>query len=688
MRYADSIIEEIKNRTSLVELVNERSHVKQSGRNFSACCPFHLEKTPSFNINEEQGLYYCFGCGKKGNTFTFVMETRGMTFPEAVRFLASRTGIILPAAEKGSKAEHDRSREIKHLYNKILVESLNYFEDSLWGRVRDIDNESCKRAREYLSTRGISEDSLKRYRVGYAHGKPGVFRSHILNSVKSSLDVSEAQVEHAMNALGLLRSNNTNSSARELFRERVIFPICRSDGQPIAFGGRTLVDNKDIPKYINSPESPVYEKRRSFFGLPQALSHIKNNKNVLLVEGYTDVISLQQSEVDNVLAVCGTALTEDHARILSRFVNKVRLVFDGDVAGRLAAARTFPIFINSGLEVIPVFLPEGEDPDSLSRKLAFGKITKSEFLHILSSSEASLLRVFIEAQAAEIEGLPRGSLSDLKTLSPAECGKLAEKIAKVLAKIRNPVALDRRLREASSCLGSSEEALRELVKSERNILGNYNSLKSTSTKKSNIKETGKLQKSKFFSINDINALESKDISLSSPGHRRMEGLKRQLVLAAIVDPSILANDSVQDQLINSVSNDERLKSFFATISDYARGRISKGSSIRGLSQIIHSTEHEAREIMAELHALLCQCGLENENFLEEALRQMSTGGSQYDEFISELSLTIERLKLTDYLDVIRTKEGSGLDESLKLELAQEKLLKKRKLDQLSAKMRS
>jgi DNA primase len=304
MRYSDHIIEEVKLRSSLSELVSERTEVKSSGRSFTACCPFHSEKTPSFHINEEQGLYYCFGCGKKGNTFTFVMETRGLTFPESVRFLAQRAGVNLPVQSE-FKNENDKGvAKKKALLRRLVVEAQNLFEDILWDR-RGSRKEGIV-AREMLKERYISEQSVKRFRLGFSGSDQGLLLDELYKSIKDSLSITKEDVSQGLLELGLLREYDSGQK-REFFRERVMFPISRSDGSPLAFGGRTIFTKPEIPKYINSPESSVYEKRRSFFGLSQGFASAQKARHVFIVEGYTDVISFSQVGLENTLAVCGTA---------------------------------------------------------------------------------------------------------------------------------------------------------------------------------------------------------------------------------------------------------------------------------------------------------------------------------------------------------------------------------------------
>jgi DNA primase catalytic core len=677
MRYSDQLIDEIRLRTSLIELVSERSEVKNSGRSHVACCPFHSEKSPSFHINEDQGLYYCFGCGKKGNTYTFVMETRGLTFPEAVRFLAQKTGVPLPVQDhKTSEFEKGLSRK-KILYRKILLETQNLYEDILWGR-GEYKKEGTA-VRDFLRNRSISEQIIKRFRVGYTGSSQGILFSSLFKTISSSLKINEQELLDALSSIGLIKTYE-NERRSELFRDRVMFPISKSDGSPIAFGGRILDSDSEFPKYINSPESPVYEKRRSFYGLAQGFSSSQKLKNTYIVEGYTDVLSFSQVGIENTLAVCGTALTEDHTKILSRFVNRVYLVFDGDSAGVLASSRSFKTFINSGIEAIPVFLPDGEDPDSLAREVSEGSRTIDSLNEILESGKSSLLKIYLRSVAATIQGLERGVLADLNDLKASEHGKLADDIASVLVQIKNPVEREIRVKETCEILGISDQSLRSLLKDRSHSFKSRTSSKASS---GGMERTGESSDSENHT--DSPPPESPDKSPLL--QRRMGEIRKQLILASLVDPRILKSDLIYREACDAAKGDEKVENLFSVLyNDVCSSKPGDPSYLtKGLSVIIEGDLEKNEEVLAKYYGILTRCGLEKEGFLDEAIQQLTLGGDSHKLFMNDLSEILARIRLNDEVDGIRLKEGASKNSEDHLRLVQEKLLMKRSLAKLKPK---
>jgi DNA primase catalytic core len=654
--FSEQLIEDVRSRTSLVELISERVAVKQAGRNYQACCPFHTEKTPSFQINEEEGLYYCFGCGKKGNTFTFVMETKSLTFPEAVRFLAQKAGVALPISDNISENESNFIKD-KELLRKIISEVALKYEEDFWNSSPEI--------KSFLEKRRISEYTAKRFRIGYAKGNNGSqrFAEEIHSRIKSSVKISVQEVFDSLFKLGLLRKRNSGQIG-ELFWDRIVFPITKSDLSPIGFGGRVIVDVEGSPKYINSPESPIYEKRKSFYGLGQGYGPAQKLKNVFIVEGYLDVISFSQAGLDNTLAVCGTALTEDHVKLLKRFVNKVYLVFDGDGAGRAAAARAFPIFLDSSVEVVPIILPPSEDPDSLTLNRE-----ESEIREILRERETSLLKLYLELSAGSIRGLQRGESVELSDLNASEAGKLSEEFAKVISKIRNPVELEIRIREASTLLGVTETAISKLSK-----------------------DYIKPDKQVIHVVpvdSPPPVLETKVVQSES---RRMAILKKQLMVSLLVEPSILHSSSIRSQVALIGVEDPRLNLLTSKLiisnADKTNDTQEEVSVVSGISNLYIVTPEEKEEILARFHGILIECSLEKEGLLEEALKQISFGqdsqiSDTYRKLVEEFSQIADRVRISDELDELRIKEIDEVDVDNRMKLAQEKLLRKRTLSKSS-----
>ncbi len=351
-RIPDNFIQDLLARTDLVELIDARVPLKKTGRNYSACCPFHQEKTPSFTVAPDKQFYYCFGCGAKGNAVGFLMEYEHMNFPEAVKQLASRAGMEVPESRPETPADRQRKDRLQSLYD-LLGRAEHFYAQQL----RQAPEK--QKAVNYLKNRGLSGEIAKRFSLGFA--PPGY------DNLINGLSLTEATLEQALTA-GLLVRREDNGRVYDKFRDRIIFPIRDSRGRTIGFGGRVLGDGK--PKYLNSPETPVFHKGEELYGLWEWRQSRDRSDRLYVVEGYMDVIALHQYGVPNVVATLGTATTEDHARKLFRQVDEVILCFDGDKAGVRAAWRALESLLpalDDGKQVRFLFLPDGEDPDTLVR---------------------------------------------------------------------------------------------------------------------------------------------------------------------------------------------------------------------------------------------------------------------------------------------------------------------------------
>ncbi|MCD6098867.1 DNA primase [bacterium] len=335
----DELAEEIRERIRIEEVVQEYTTLKRSGTKLKGLCPLHQEKTPSFYVDPDKQLFYCFGCGKGGDLFTFLMEVEGLTFPEAVERLAKRAGISI---EKRSS----RSRSIR---SKLI--SACEFANAYFRNI--IASPEGKRAREYLERRGILPETAEKFQLGYSNGR-------LLQYAKNR----SFPIEHLVSAGVLIKKEKTY----ERFIRRVIFPIKDVAGRTVGFAGRTLDTSKDIAKYINSPETPVYHKSDILYGLHLSKKEIARKDLAILVEGYFDIITLFQAGIQNVVAASGTAFTERQSQILSRFTKNVLLLFDGDEAGRKAALRIIPSLLSQGFNLKVLLLPGGKDPDEFVRK--------------------------------------------------------------------------------------------------------------------------------------------------------------------------------------------------------------------------------------------------------------------------------------------------------------------------------
>jgi DNA primase len=436
-------IEEIKERANLVEVIGETVALKRQGTNFSGLCPFHAEKTPSFHIRDHGRYYRCFGCGASGNVLSFVMETRGLSFPEAVEELATRFGVEVRREGRASSTERGTAGG-REVFFKVNALAQRFFVQQL--------KEAEPVAARYLVERGLRPETITEFGIGFApRGRAALV--DFLRSHKAPLEVAIAA--------GLVR-RNARGEVYDGFRGRLIFPIMMDRKHIAGFGGRVipaLVEPevlKTLPKYLNSPENPAYQKNKILYGLPQALHAIRDSAELYLVEGYMDVVGLWQAGVRNVVATCGTAVTENHVRRLALLVNRVVVLFDGDSAGRAAAAKTFPLFLNSGLDAHAVFLPEEDDPDSIARAHGEGSAA-----YIASLERVSLLDCYVRGVVR------RHGAEDARGLGAAAKGKIATEVAELLARVKNGIEQAELVQQASLRLMIDAAQLGEMVSTSR-----------------------------------------------------------------------------------------------------------------------------------------------------------------------------------------------------------------------------
>jgi DNA primase len=371
MRIADEKIEEVRRSSDIVDVIGSSVPLKKRGKNYIGLCPFHQEKTPSFNVSPDKQMYHCFGCGAGGNVFTFVMERDKVSFVEAVRTLAERAGIALPesAADRAEATEHEG------LYAACRTAGMRYYENLAAGADGNI-------AQAYLQHRGFSDATIRKFGLGYSRNT-----WDDLATYAAELKLDLAQFEKA----GLLMKREDGSSLYDRFRGRVMFPIFSPSGRPIGFGARKLRDDDPLGKYINSPETPIYSKSRTLYGLFQSKESVREKGVAILVEGYADLITVVQAGIENIVATSGTALTEEQIQLIGRYAKSVTLVYDADSAGSKATLRGVDLIIEGGLDVRVATLPEGDDPDSYVRAHggdAFAKLVEGavSFLDFKASS--------------------------------------------------------------------------------------------------------------------------------------------------------------------------------------------------------------------------------------------------------------------------------------------------------------
>lgn len=348
MRFPPDFIEKVRESTNVVELIGQHVELQRSGASLRGLCPFpgHSERTPSFFVSDAKQVYHCFGCGKSGNVFSFLRDFRGMSFPESVEFLAQRASIPLPEPESPQHVERFK----KEADEKKTLFKLSKFVAAHFAKNLETKNKESK-VWKYIEKRKLSLEVIKEFRIGYAEDS--------WNELSDYLKKSQAPSQLA-DQMGLVKTRK-DGSYFDILRDRLIFPIMSIHGDVIGFGGRTL--GEEQPKYLNSPESPIFHKGRSLYGLYQTAKYIRAQDEAYIVEGYLDLIALYQFGIKNVVATLGTAFTLEHAKLLKRTCSKVVVLFDGDEAGQAAAEKSLPLLMEAGLFSKCLTIPEQQDPD-------------------------------------------------------------------------------------------------------------------------------------------------------------------------------------------------------------------------------------------------------------------------------------------------------------------------------------
>ncbi|MCG6918055.1 MAG: DNA primase [Deltaproteobacteria bacterium] len=416
------VIEEVRASANIVDVVGSYVSLRKRGRNYLGLCPFHSEKEPSFTVSNEKQIFHCFGCGASGSVFDFVMRTRNLTFAEAVKELANRFGIPLPQEEETGQSK--KIREMAQRLGQINDLAARYFSENLLNR------SSGKVARDYLQTRGINEGTIEDFQLGYAPKS--------WDGLKRFLVKEKVDLRVAVQAGLLVPKSGGDSYDR--FRNRLMFPIKDIRGRATGFGGRALDDS--MPKYLNSPETLIFHKGRTLYGLATAREACRRNNETLVVEGYFDLLALYNKSIHQVVAPLGTALTLNHVRMLSRLAPQTVLVFDGDQAGMQAALRSLEFFLREKMAVRFLPLPEGMDPDDFINKEG-----KEPFMKLLSEAKP-LMEVFLEQCLSNYDGSVEGRLRVVREVTP------------MLRLMDSPVAQEGYLRVLDQRLGVSEEVLR------------------------------------------------------------------------------------------------------------------------------------------------------------------------------------------------------------------------------------
>lgn len=427
-------VEEIKNAARVEEVVGEFVSLKRRGANMIGLCPFHNEKTPSFTVSPSKGFYKCFGCGASGDSARFLMEHEKYTYPEALRYLAAKYKIHIEeteATEEEKKEEKDRESLVA-----INTFAAKHFTDRLWNT-----DEGKSIALSYFRNRGFTDAIIEKFQLGYSPEKWDDLTASALNQ--------GYKLEYLTRS-GLTVSKNNRDYDR--FRNRVMFPIHNISGRVIAFGGRILTSDKKKPKYVNSPETEIYNKSKILYGIHFSRTPISKEDNCLLVEGYTDVISLFQAGIENVVASSGTSLTKEQISLIKRYTDNITILYDGDEAGLKASFRGIDMILEQGMNVKIVLFPEGEDPDSYARN---------------HRSEETLQ--FIEDNASDFIVFKTNVLLKDARNDPVKRATMIKDIVETVSKIPDQIKRTVYISECSSLLNMQEQTLmNELNKLLRN----------------------------------------------------------------------------------------------------------------------------------------------------------------------------------------------------------------------------
>jgi DNA primase len=427
----EDTIARVRESIDLVELVREQvPGLKKSGRNFQARCPFHQERTPSFNVNPEMGVFKCFGCGKGGDAFKFLMETEGLTYPEAIRKLAQRVGIMIEEAQgeavsaeaKAKQALYGLMEEAAGFYHRVLMES-----------------SEAEQARAYLSKRGLTSETLQKFSVGFAPASGSALRDA---AQKKGYGLE------SLDRAGLIRTKEGTGRTYDHFWNRIVFPIWDTQGRIIAFGGRAMGDA--MPKYINSPETPIYSKSRHLYGLFQGMATLRKARHAIVLEGYMDVATCHQFGIDKAVATLGTALTDEHVRLLRRYADHVTLLFDPDAAGAQAALRGGELLVSEGFTVDVVVLPDDVDADE-----------------ILVAKGREALDAYLEKATPFMDYFLARVMDRHPGLTPEAKLAVAREVLPLVKKIKDPLLQDEHLGRVAAALRADKAILAQQMRRQR-----------------------------------------------------------------------------------------------------------------------------------------------------------------------------------------------------------------------------
>jgi len=424
-------IEKILDAAQIVDVVGDFVALRRRGANYMACCPFHHEKTPSFSVSPSKGIFKCFGCGKAGNSVNFVMEHEQLGYVDALKFLGRKYSIDIADREETEQDAQNRLRSESLL--AVTQFAQEYYTDSLWNT-----DQGVAVGLSYFKERGFDEALIKKFMLGWAPtGRDSLSKAALKAGYKKEFLI----------AAGLSIERDSDKELVDRFYDRVMFPVHSISGRAIAFGGRTLRADKTVAKYINSPETEIYIKSRTLYGIFFAKSSITKMQKCYLVEGYTDVLAFHKSGVDNVVASSGTSLTTEQIRLIKRFAPEVVVLYDGDAAGIKASLRGIDMLLEEGLRIKVVLFPDGEDPDSFARK-----------------NSPEVLKQFLEESQEDFIAFKTRLLSAETKKDPIKRAQLIQEVVASIAVIPDAISRAVYIEECSTRLNISEDILSTEVK--------------------------------------------------------------------------------------------------------------------------------------------------------------------------------------------------------------------------------
>ncbi len=575
MRYDELSIDQVQSAHNIVDVISQYVKLKRAGRNYKGLCPFHGEKTPSFMVQPEKQIFHCFGCAAGGDVFGFVMKHENMSFPEAVRFLAEKAGIELPKWE--SRKDETGAGETDKLY-EIYKLATDFYHEKFKGP-------SGKEAREYFLKRGYTMQIAEDFKIGWASenwrelleflGKKGFPDTLLLKSA-------------------LINRSPTKGTLYDAFRGRLLFPIQNLHGKYVAFGGRILKDAEGQPKYLNSPENPIFQKRKELFGLHLAKKSIdRDNPRIQVVEGYFDFLGLYQAGFKNTVATLGTALGDEHVKVLKRFADEAIMVYDGDKAGEAASMRGLEIFLEGGLNVRIARMPSGFDPDDFVKKKG-----NDAFQKLLDEA-----RDFFDYKLEIL-------LGRYNRLDSMGLMKITGDFLETFSKIESPVLVDRYLKKLASSLGVEENSLRTEL----------NKLKKKSTDRAPVAEAApakplepvKASQASEEVILILLALEDsrmRQIILEQLNESDFSEIPPRAAFQRILEMQSAGEPIVWPQILNRIEN-EQLKQKLVAVSSLEWNDNEKNQALDDCFKTLHKKRNHRR--LEELRKLISKAEQERD----------------------------------------------------------------------------